>query len=183
MNRTISTSCALSVIAFFSLAVVCPPSCGDAKGEVEFQILTDKAVYSPGSTMQVKFIVTNLAEEPLYIYRDLYVCSGQLGFVFFQILDQGNKDVRGSGCSGDIWPPGEEVEHLTNPKTWILLKQGDVYGGATDFKLPAKKGVYRLKAELIPTGFTDKQKETLSQRHMRVLRSPFPAPIVSITVK
>jgi hypothetical protein len=63
------------------------------------------------------------------------------------------------------------------------LKERDVYGGAEDFELPAKKGIYRLEAKLIPTGFTDKQKETLSQNHMRVLTSPFPAPVVSITVK
>ena len=183
MNKVIFVCCTLSLIVFFSLTTPYVSPGGDEKRGIDFQILTDKTAYSPHSTMHVKFIVTNTSEEPLYLRRDVSVCSGQLGFVFFQILDHNNRDVRTSGCAGDIWPPGEEVEHLADPKAWILLKERDVYGGAEDFELPAKKGIYRLEAKLIPTGFTDKQKETLSKNHMRVLTSPFPAPVVSITVK
>jgi hypothetical protein len=171
------------LVALFGLAVLHAPSSGNEEKGVDFQMLTDKTVYSSGSTMHVKFIVTNTGEEPLYLHRDLYVCSGQFGFVFFQILDNNNQDVRTSGCSNDNWPPGEEVEHLADPKFWVLLKQGDIYGGSGDFELPAKKGAYRLKAELVPTGFTEKQKDTLSQTHMRVLTEPCPAPLLTVTVK
>jgi hypothetical protein len=183
MTRTIFACCALSLVVYLNLTAPRGSSGGDEKGEIDFQILTDKTTYLPGSTMHVKFIVTNTNVEPLYLHRDLDVCGGQLGFVFFQILDQNNRDVRTYGCAVDIWPPGEEVEHLADPTEWILLKQGNICGGAADFELPAKKGIYRVDARLIPTGFTDKQKQTLSQKHMRVLTSAFSAPVVSITVK
>jgi hypothetical protein len=171
------------LVVLSSLLILCTSWRSDEKIGVNFRILTDKAVYSPGSTMHVKFIVTNTIEEPLYLYRHLSVCSGQLGFVFFQILDHNNADVRTSGCSADGWPPGEEVEYLADPKFWILLKQGDIYGGSADFDLPAKKGAYRLKGELVPTGFTEKQKKTLSQKHMRVMTEPCSTPLVTIAVR
>jgi hypothetical protein len=183
MKTSIFACCTLCFISIFSLVLLCKPSGGDGKSEIDFQILTDKAVYSPESTMHVKFIVTSMIDDPIYLHRDLYVCSGQLGFVFFQILDRNNADVRSEGCAGDIWPPGEDGEDLADPKVWILLRRGDIYGGSADFKLPPKKGTYRLKAELIPTGFTNAQKESLSQKHLRVLASPTPAPIVSVVVK
>jgi hypothetical protein len=84
MNKVIFIRCTLSLIVFFSLTTPYVSSGGDEKRGIDFQILTDKTAYSPRSTMHVKFIVTNTSEEPLYLRRDVCVCSGQLGFGFFK---------------------------------------------------------------------------------------------------
>ena len=45
---------------------------------VDFQIIADRMVYSPGSTMKIKFIVTNIGEKPLYIPRSSMPNAGLL---------------------------------------------------------------------------------------------------------
>jgi len=161
------------------------PSDRSEKSGVDCQIVADKSTYSKGSMLHVKFIVTNTSETPLYLSRHLSVCSGQVGFVFFQILDKHNHDVGTWGCSADQWPaPGDRdmVNEVSDSKFWILLTYGEIYGGEEEVQLPDEKGTYRLKAELIPPAFTEKQREALVQKGTRVLQSRCPSPIVTITI-
>ncbi len=156
------------------------------KSEVDFAIVTDRVVYPPGSVAHVKFIVTNKGETPLYLHRPLTECSGQKGFILFQMLDRENRSVDISRCSADSWPPLERAgvfKEVSDPRFWVLLQQWEIYGGESDIELPTKKGIYRLKAELIPPAFSDDQRKTLSQNRTRVLQSSRPAPVVTITIK
>lgn len=161
-----------------------PQACGPKSG-VSFQVLTDHLDYAPGAALHVKFLVTNTGETPLYFSRHLNGCGSPVGFVSLQILDRNNQDVRDSGCSDDVGPIGdaELIEVVTDPRFWIQLQPREIFGGEATFALPAKKGTYRLKAELFPTSFTEKQKQILSKRGTRVLQSSCPAPSVTITVR
>jgi hypothetical protein len=183
MTKTRSACYTVAAIIFFVAVIRGMPPDRDEKGGIAFQVVTDKTAYTPGSALRVKFIVTNTGESPLYLLRNLSECSSQQGFFFFLILDDKNQDVRGQGCSSDSWPPEEDVERLADPQLWIRLNPGEIFGRELAFELPAKKGTYRLKAELTPTTFTSKQKDILSQRQIRVLEKPCPAPTVTITVR
>lgn len=175
--------CALAAVVLFGLAIhAAAPDCGSENG-VDFRIVTDKRSYAPAATLHVKFLITNPGEEPLYLFRLLSDCSSQIGSYLFFILDEKNKEVPKQRCSADLIMDERVIDELSDPKFGIALRKYDIYGFEGEFQLPAKKGTYRLKAELWPPGFTEKQKEILSQRQMRVLRSRCAAPIVTITIK
>ncbi len=177
INSVIATLISLSSITF--------ATSDSTKTGVDFQVVVDKLVYSPGSTMNVKFILTNTGETPLYITRSLSECSNIEGAFFFRILDQKGHDVTSRGCSSDVGPAWEThvIDQVIDPKLWIALQPGEIFGRSSAFELPKEKGTYRLRAEITPPGFTDKQREMLSQKEIRVLQSPCPAPIVTITIK
>ena len=186
MKKIIFATCHLAAILSFNSVLGGMPQDSVTKSGIDFRVVTDRLNYPPGSTLHVKFIVTNTSETPIYLSRGLSVCSGQFGFVYFQLLDQTNREVRKEGCSADSWPlPGQSdvLKEVSDPKFWILLQPQEIYGGEAAFELPAKKGTYRLKAELIPPAFTDRQGEILAQQGTRVLQSPCPAPVVTITVR
>src|SRR5260370_22980215 len=185
IKKIIYASCAVTAIVLASSILRgTPQDCG-AKNGVDFHIVTDRVAYTPRATLRVKFLVTNTGGPRLYFSRHLNECGSPAGFASLQILDDTNQDVRSSGCSDDIGPikDSELIEMVTNPKIWIRLEPREIYGGEATFELPAKEGTYRLKAELWPTSFTDKQKEILSQRQMRVLQKPCAASFVTITIK
>jgi len=163
---------------------VLPPECGPNTG-VELRIMTDKLVYAPKSVMRVKFIVTNTGDVPLYFFRELNQCSSQLGSYFLRILDQRGKEVLVQRCYADlVLEQLDVIGWLNNPRWGILLRQRDVYGLEERYEVPAKKGAYRLEAELIPAGLLEKQLQALAEKQMRI--SPHcivTAPVVTITVK
>jgi hypothetical protein len=172
------------LISFCSLVHPATPSDGRER-KVDFQVVADKAVYSPGSTMNVKFILTNTGETPLYVPRSLSECSNVEGSFFFRILDEKDNNVTGKECSSDVGPAWEThvMDQVIDPKLWIVLGPGEIFGKMSTFELPKRKGTYRLKAELTPPGFSDTQREILGQSQIRVLRFPCAAPIVRVTVK
>ena len=135
--------------------------------------------------MRVKFIVTNIGETPIYIFRNFDGCSTSDGFVSLEILDSHNHDVRKTGCSVEMFPgPNFEIlKWVHDANYWILLRPRDVYGGTAQFELPAKKGTYRLKAQLYPAALTEKHREILSENNMGVLRIPHDAPLVAVMVR
>ncbi len=183
--KTAIAASTLWAMVLFSLATRgMPQDCGP-EGSVSFQIVTDHLDYAPRASLHVKFLVTNMGEAPFYFSRHLNECGSPLGFASLQILDRSNQDVRDSGCSDDTGPisDSELIEVVTDPKLWILLKPREIYGGEATLELPAKKGTYRLKAELFPTTFTERQREILSKKRMRTLQSRCTAPLVSITVR
>jgi len=142
----------LWAMAIFSLATRgMPPDCGP-ESHVTFQIVTDHLNYAPGASLHVKFLVTNTGEAPFYLSRHLNECGSPVGFASLQILDQGNQNVRDSGCSDDIGPinDNELTEVVTDPKFWILLQPREIYGGEATFALPTKKGTYRY-SRMSPT--------------------------------
>jgi hypothetical protein len=186
MSKATCASGILGAIVSLTAVVQGMPANRGERNGIDFQIVADKMTYSPESTLHVKFLVTNTGETPLYLPRDISVCSNQYGFVFLQFLDRHDRDVRSEGCSSDSWPPLGDVDALkevSDLRFWILLKHGEIYGTEDEFKLPANKGTYRLKAELIPPGFTDKQREVLAQKGTRILQTPCAAPIVTITLR
>lgn len=160
------------------------PRCGPNAG-VDFRIMTDKLVYRPKSTMYLKFLVTNTGEKPLYLFRHMNQCGSQLGSYQLTILDRHGRRVPVQTCFADLLMDElDAVEMLTNPKSGIALKPGQIYDIEGDFELPSKPGKYRLKAELFPPGFLDKQRQVLAEKDMRVLdKCLVPAPDVTITVR
>jgi hypothetical protein len=161
------------------------PGCDEG---VNLQIMTDQTSYSPGAIMHVKFLITNTAKTPLYLFRGIGQCSSQHGWLSLQLRDLHNKEVEVEGweCSADDFSMNtlDMVRFLSSPETGVLLQQGEIYGREADYNLPKKKGTFRLHLELAPAGFlTEEQKQALSQHQMRVLHSPCLAPAVTITVK
>lgn len=75
------------------------------------------------------------------------------------------------------------VTELTAADFGIKLKAGEIFGVDTSFELPAKNGVYRLKAELVPAAFTSEQREILNRNAMRVLQERCVAPVATVTVR
>jgi hypothetical protein len=152
---------------------------------VELQLLTDKNLYSPGASMRVRLLVINTGQTSIYLFRDIGQCSSQYGWLSVSLHDEQNREVESWGCSDDdpLIGTRDFVGILTNPKSGVFLRHGEIYGREEDYDLPKKKGVYRLQAELAPAGFSNEQNEALSQHQMRVLRSTCLAPTVTLTVK
>lgn len=170
------------------------------KEDVDFRIVTDKLVYAPGSAMHVTFLVANTGDTPLYMFRTLSQCTSQIGsysfsmwrnnkpewgWYLFMFRDRNGKEQPVQGCSADL-----DMEHLdvvnslTKSTEGICLYNSHVYGLEVKYILPDKRGIYRLKAKLIPAGFTESQERALSEKHIRVLPNyDISAPVVTITVK
>jgi hypothetical protein len=175
-----------SLTAILLATILTPPVgvyCGPESG-VDFQISTDRIVYSRGERMRVKFAVTNTGEAPLDFFRGLSSCTSQAGFYSFLILDRKDQVVNRSGCSTDLlMDQMEVVGTLTDPKFGILLKQWEIYGRVEDFDLPPMRGTYHLKSELVPPDFSKTQLETLAEKHIHVIQCTVPAPVVKFSIK
>lgn len=152
---------------------------------VNFQILTDRNSYPQGGSVRVKFIITNTGGDNLYLSRLIMGCSSPIGFASLEILDIDGRSVKKTGCAIDVFPPKDDEipAALSDSASWVHIGPKEVYGGERSFDLPLKAGIYRLKAILFPTSFTDKQKQTLSKDHIRVVRYCIPASPVTIRVK
>jgi hypothetical protein len=173
------TAMAVAFLIPLAHAQICGPDDG-----VDFRVVPDKGTYAPSSTMHIMFVVTNTADTPIYLFRNVSACSSQIGSYAFLLLDSKGKEVRTQGCSSDVdMDSMDVVTDLQNAKTGILLKPYEVHGLQWDVKLPEKKGAYRLKAELVPAGFNMFQEQALAEKKMRILRCSFRAPIVTITIK
>jgi hypothetical protein len=169
-------------VAFIGYSVAASRQLGD---QLDFRVSVDKSLYSPGMRVNLTYTVANKGEVPIYIYRNLGICSSPSGFADLKVLDSHNHELALSGCSGETLPvkDTELVKWVTNPDLWILLQPEEVYEGLSSFKLPSKAGQYRLFAQLIPTGLSKTQKEILAEKRMRVLQSPINAPVVTVTAK
>jgi len=152
---------------------------------VSLHISTDKNSYAPGATMHVRFLVTNTGKEPLYLFRNVGQCSSQYGWLSVSLRDEQNRNVGSWECSVDdpLIATRDFVGILSNPKSGVFLKQGEIYGREEGYELPKKAGTYQLTAELAPGGVSKEQDEALVQHQMRVLRGTCLAPAVTITVK
>ena len=156
----------------------------DCDDGVTFRILTDQTEYRPGSTLRVTVLVTNSSSTPLYLFRRLTQCSSQIGSYYFTLFDANRKKVPMPGCSSDlIMDKVDVVRDLTNPTTGIALESREIFGRQEEIKLPAKKGVYRLRTELIPAGLNAEQEESLAKHHIRPVRKACKARDVLITIK
>jgi|SRR6185437_6467521 len=164
------------------------PQCG-TKSDMDFQIVTDKLIYSPKSMVHVKFLVANTdytQKRVLHLYRLVSDCSSQMGQYRLTLLDKNNNWVPMQECSADVlMDKVDALEVFTNPVTGIALKVGEVFGSEEDVLLPPKKGTYRLKAELFPAAFNEKQRQALLDKQVRVLPGGciISAPVVTITIK
>ena len=136
--------------------------------------------------MHVRFLVTNSAETPLYLFRGIGQCTSQHGWLSLELRDVHNRDVERWACSADDFSMStlDIVQFLRDPESGVFLQQGEIYGREEDYDLPKRKGTFRLHAELAPPGYlTAEQKEALAQHHIRILSSTCSAPTVAITVK
>jgi hypothetical protein len=150
-----------------------------------FQIVTDKTTYSGGEWLHLKLIVTNNGESSLYVSREMGFCSGPTGFAVVEILDQFDRQHGRLGCSADGAPEtdAELLELMGNSKFWIQLRPGEVYGQELRYELPLGQGTYRIRANLLPAGFSDKQSALLLQKGIHVLGSSCSAAEVTISVR
>jgi hypothetical protein len=184
MRDAINACCLIAGMLLLSLAIARTPSDAEQCSDVNFQIVPDKKIYRPGARMSVKFIVENTGELPLYLFRNLSQCSSQIGSYFLTIHDQTGRVVNQEGCSLDmLWDKVDVVQELTDTKLGIQLRQHEIFGSEGSFKLPAKKGTYRLEGVLLAAGYTPQQKAALSEKQMRVLQNSCSAPVMTITIK
>jgi hypothetical protein len=115
-------------------------------------------------------------------------CSEPGGWAELKIFDENHALMPGRECSDDSIPAKDEdmleiARQIPTSGEWVSLCQGEIYGGVGEIDLPKKKGVYELKAEIYPPGFSEKQKEILAKNGIRVLLRPIAAPVVKIKVK
>lgn len=153
---------------------------------VESQVLTDKQTYAPGATMRVKLLVTNTEAAPLYLFRSTTTtCGATLGYFSLLILDDKGHVANSEGCGADAWPLGQfdAVKMLTDPTSGVRLAKSEIWGFETIERAPTKRGMYRLKAELIAPLLTKNQLQALSTAKMRAVTCSAPAPILTFMVK
>jgi hypothetical protein len=184
MKNAICAGCTIAGIFLLSLTMPGAPTESHQTEGVDFQVVPDKTVYSPGASMHVKFVVENTAESPVYLFRYLSQCSSQIGSYSLIIHDGDNRVVNRDLCSSDLlWDKVDVVQELNDPKSGVQLRQYEIFGKEGDFKFPDKKGTYKLEGVLVPAGFTDEHKAALSKNRMKVLRYPCAAPIVTIRIR
>jgi hypothetical protein len=184
-NKTKRAILAIAVAIVFSLSALADtPDCAHSNG-VDFRLFTDNSVYSPGSLMHVWFIVGNNGQTPIYILRSISECTDLEGSFAFRIFDKTNRDVTDNGCSSDVGPSWEThvMDQMTDAKLWIALQPGEIFGRESTFEAPKAKGTYRLRASVVPPGFTEKLRQILSENRIRVLTCSCSAPEVKIAVK
>jgi len=75
------------------------------------------------------------------------------------------------------------IHDFTDPKTGIALEWQESFGREQEIKLPTKKGVYHLQAELIPAALNTEQEESLLKHHMSIVRKACKAHDAVITLK
>jgi hypothetical protein len=148
-----------------------------------FQVVSDNYVYSLGDKLHLKLILTNEGQTPLYISREVG-CGGPTGFAVVDIVDDsGRRFARNCYADGIPRTDAELLELMANPKLWIQLQPGEIYGQERYYDLPPGKATYRVTAYLIPPGLEDTQLTLLSKKGISVLRSLCKAPEISIAVK
>ena len=184
-SRLISLAVGAAVLWLCGLPSGALPQQEGSPVRASFLVLTDKLVYRPGSSAEVRFVVTNTGSSPFYLSRLMSECSGAEGSFFFEVLDRGNRDRRTGGCSADVYPEwwAQVLGKLSNPELFVLLRPGEIFGKLITVELPKKKGTYRLRAELHPPGFPESVKRPLAEKHIGVLEGPWPAPVVVIKVE
>jgi hypothetical protein len=176
LGLTLSTTASLGKLPANS-------SCGEG---VDLQIVTDKRVYAPGATIHVKFLVTNTDDWPLYLFSVINQCTSPLGSLSLHIRDQHNQEVTSPLCSADYFNMGElnPAQQLSDSKYGVQLLKDEIFGRLQQYKLPKKKGLYRLQAEIGPVGsLTEDQELELSKHQIRILRHTCSSAVVTVEVK
>jgi len=178
-------------ICVIALAVSAKPPVGGLSANsacgngLDLQIVTDKRVYAPSTTIKVEFLVTNMSDTPLYLFRSIDQCSSPLGSLSLRVRDPNNQEVPGLECAVDyLMDQLDPAQKLGDSKYGVLLRKDEIFGKWQEYEVPKEKGLYRLQGELVQVGFlTDDQEKALSQHQMRILRHTCSSPIVTIEVK
>ena len=184
--KFIHRTCGTVMICLFGWAAWSGSRTGAGDGGIAFTLTTDAAVYPPKAAARVKVLVENTGSTSLYVYRRISQCSGQEGSVYLEILDEVGHDVRAEGCSGDSLPTltsRDILEEVSRTVKWVEIQPGEIFGRELTIELPRARGTFRLKAELIPPGFSAEQREILRRNGKRVPEGVCPAPVVTITVR
>jgi hypothetical protein len=171
----------LSVCSFFG-EMRAASGCDEG---IDLQITADKRLYTPGSTINVQFLVKNTDETPLYLFSAINQCSSPLGWLSLRMRDPHGQQVRSFACAVDyLMDQVDPVQELTDSKYGVRLRKDEIFGRVQEYKLPREKGSYRLQADLGQVGYlTDEQNDALSQHQMRVLRHTCSSPVVVIEVR
>jgi len=150
---------------------------------IHLQISPLKTTYRPGERSLVSITVRNQGAAPIYLSRN-FICGTWTGYVDFRILNSQGQNVKNGGCAGSEFtiPLDRLKQEVTESPGWLRLDPGELYGQEGDFEAPAKKGTYRLVAELMPPRFSEQQKLLLTSEKILVLQTRHAAPAVSIVV-
>jgi hypothetical protein len=143
----------------------------DVKDYIQVQLVITHSVYAPGSKVHFKFLVTNVGEEPLYLYRA--GCGGPRAYYEVEIREKSGDPTHAGRFPGRIaddfdWGGRDVVRELNDPQFAIRLQSNEIYGFEDDIELPKKKGVYRIEATFVPAGFAEEQKAALAEKKMRL---------------
>jgi hypothetical protein len=142
-----------------------------------------RKVYSPGASVRITVVIANSGLTELYMFRFINRCSSQLGSYHFTLLDDQGQTVRVQECyADDDMDRLDVVKALTDAKTGITLNRQETFRLEQHIKLPTKRGVYRLRAELIPAALNPEQQRALSEHQMRIVGRCLAADVV-ITVR
>ena len=111
-------------------------------------------------------------------------CSSHLCSFLLLLLDENGREANTSGCSMDVALERMDFEReLASTSSGIMLKPGEIYGLEASFKLPSKKGSYRLEAQLIPAALTTQQRNELASKGFYVLAERCKAPGIRIEIR
>lgn len=151
---------------------------------MSFQLATDKVAYRSGETAVLRFTITNTGSQPIYVSRDLGMCSRWTGYFDLAIFDHRDNKISRPGCDVFVTGiPDRNLKESFRSSDWKVLLPGEAYSLQEGIGVPTAKGRYHLAAELMPPGFPDHQMEMLVADGIRVLRSRHRAPLIVITVK
>jgi hypothetical protein len=155
------------------------------EARVEFHVVANRTEYAPGSRISLRSFVLNPGTTPVHITRNFSSCTGWDGYVNIQILNKAGRNVRKLGCAAEYLPmSSSEIMHqMKDSELWILLGPSEIYGTMDEFELPKEKGVYQVRAELVPPRLSEEQKQVLNENRVPFLSRPVTAPPLRIEVK
>ena len=195
MNLSLFKTCGLAT-TFLLLLVSSAAKPGIDSDEIKFDAVPQsftlklrkgipEGELTPGVMMNIKFLVTNTGTIPIYIFRNLGRCSSTDGFAAIEVTDKAGRPVQLGGCSGSGLgrTNAELISWVKDPRYFVWLQPGEIYGGEASFELPPMKGKFHVQATLYPTGSLHKgQVEFLQDNDIRVLSSPHSAVPFTVTV-
>jgi hypothetical protein len=170
-GRSMELSC-FKRFAFLIFLVLCARASNHAayaenpQHSIVVTLSTDRKTYTVGQNIAVRYGITNVGVEPVYVspYLDL-VSSPVYGF-YISILDTKGASAAQGVVAADPGPDYEKNRKIVAEiqRDWVLLRPGYFYGHVTTLSFPPRKpGKYKLKGTYRSNHLTDKDVGPVSQ--------------------
>jgi hypothetical protein len=154
---------------------------------ITFEVVPLKTNYNQNEPITLRLILTNRGQFPVTVERFSVCGDNFFAFVDVKIQDADGREAHNGGCAGDHVLTKEEIARFESEvgksDHWFTLNPGDLYGEETVREVRTKKGVYTIKAYLLPARFREEQRKRIADRGITVLSGQIDAASVQIRVR